>query len=80
MRAKPGTYVTLEALMPVASRKAARSSSRREARKVSGFPPGSLEAKLGALGRKVPLREWNRLPPASSVNIDSVVCGKARLR
>ena len=66
--------------MALLTRKPRNTRGRRNVNAAARFPRGSLEAKLTALGRKVPLREWNRLPPASSSNVDSVVYGKSRTR
>jgi hypothetical protein len=62
--------------MPVSARK---TQDVKQKPKKAEFPAGSLEAKLAALGRKVPAREWNRLPAASSINIDSVVYHRPKL-
>jgi hypothetical protein len=62
--------------MPVSNRK---TRDVKQKLKKADFAPGSLEAKLATLGRKVPLREWNRLPPASSIKIDAVVYRRPEL-
>jgi len=34
------------------------------------FPPGSLEAKLSAIGKSVPAREWAKIPTDYFANLD----------
>ena len=59
-----------------ATPKTGKATVRQRAAKAPAFPPGSLEARLAALGRRVPIRQWNRLPAASSSQIDLVVYRK----
>jgi hypothetical protein len=62
--------------MPNVTRKTGKATVRQRAAKAPAFPPGSLEAKLAAFGRRVPIRQWNRLPAASLSQIDLVVYRK----
>ena len=46
----------------------------------AGFPPGSIEAKVASLGRRIPLKEWNKLPADLTSNLDHYLYGIAKQR
>jgi hypothetical protein len=39
-------------------------------RDATGFPAGSLETELAAIGKAVPAREWSRIPADYFANLD----------
>jgi hypothetical protein len=51
-------------------RKPAAKKKRSRPRAVEEFPPGSIEAKISAIGRSVPAREWAKLPADYFANLD----------
>ena len=46
----------------------------------AGFPAGSLEAELSAIGKAVPDREWAKLPAGYFANLDHYLHGAPKKR
>jgi hypothetical protein len=55
---------------PKRTRKPTGRKNGSRPRAVAEFPPGSIEAKLSAIGQSVPAREWAKLPADYFANLD----------
>ena len=67
---------------PTAARlsKPVRRGVRPRAEANPDFPPGSLEARIAKLGRRIPKSEWDRLPADLSSNLDHYLYGIPKRR